>query len=343
MGEYGRNAFVIPWTETWIEGLRGAPVSALELGASWQWRGGAAPVVLTGYNSTSMLAAVRRALGTGLAQGAYGGGDDPCPGERWFTVSDGRRLYRLEMIDLPETARPVLLARDSLPPAGMRLRIVATSARRPSINRTTDQPTGVICFTRGTLVTTPSGPRPVEDLVEGDLVSTKDDGPAEVLWTGARRMSGARLHAMPELRPVRLRAGAVDGRIPSPDLVVSPQHRILIKGPSARALFGDPEVLVAARDLIDDRGILVERGLSEVTYVHILLPRHQIVWANGVETESFHPASTNLETITEDQRAQLLATLPGIEVDPAAYGASARKALTADEAAIFGADRRPRH
>lgn len=148
---------------------------------------------------------------------------------------------------------------------------------------------------------------------------------------------------MPELRPVRLRAGAIDGDCPEPDLVVSPQHRIVLKGRIATALFGTPEVLVTARDLLDDRGILIDRSLAEVTYVHILLPRHQIVRANGVETESFHPASTDLETIGEDQRRRLLDIVPGIDADPHLYGVAARRTLSAEEAAVFGTEAAPRH
>jgi hypothetical protein len=75
--------------------------------------------------------------------------------------------------------------------------------------------------------------------------------------------------------------------------------------------------------------------LREVTYVHVLLPRHQIVWANGIETESFHPSNTALDTVDAAQRAALLQALPGLEADPQAYGDYARRNLSASEAAIL--------
>ncbi|MFD1808336.1 Hint domain-containing protein [Gemmobacter lanyuensis] len=123
----------------------------------------------------------------------------------------------------------------------------------------------------------------------GDSILTRDNGPQPILWTGHRRMTGARLYAMPHLRPIRFRAGALGSGRPEDDLLVSPQHRMLVQGPAARALFNEAEVLVAAEDLLNDRSIVVDHALREVTYVHILLERHNIVFANGMETESFHP------------------------------------------------------
>ena len=56
-----------------------------------------------------------------------------------------------------------------------------------------------------------------------------------------------------------------------------------------QALFNTPEVLVAAGDLANGRTILPDATVREVTYIHLMLANHQVLWANGVETESFHP------------------------------------------------------
>jgi len=354
VGEQG--VFIIPWSQTEVDGFRGAPPARIERDVCWSWHG--EPVALA-TTSDAVLAegpaalrrhaarAVSSLVGRAVSMQFLDLDFNAALLERSFTVSDGRRRYRATMVEVAEIARPLLLFIGALPPRGTPLRVVAVAGPGASgeaaVNRMTEEPTGVICFTPGTRLETPEGPRLVEDLVEGDRVSTKDDGAQEILWIGSRRMSGARLHAMPELRPVRLRAGAIDGDCPEPDLVVSPQHRIVLKGRIATALFGTPEVLVTARDLLDDRGILIDRSLAEVTYVHILLPRHQIVRANGVETESFHPASTDLETIGEDQRRRLLDIVPGIDADPHLYGVAARRTLSAEEAAVFGTEAAPRH
>jgi len=159
-----------------------------------------------------------------------------------------------------------------------------------------------------------------------------------VLWTGHRRMSGARLYAMPHLRPIRFRSGALGTGRPDQDLLVSPQHRMLVKGPSAQALFNTAEVLVAAEDLVNDHSVMVDRAVRDVVYVHVLLERHNIVWANGLETESFHPSNTALDMIEERQREGLLRLLPAIADNPQAYGDYARRNLSASEAAILRYD-----
>ena len=185
------------------------------------------------------------------------------------------------------------------------------------------------------MILTPDGLRPVQALRPGDRVQTKDDGAQEILWTGSRRMTGARLHAMPHLRPIRLRSGAFGMGRPEGDLLVSPQHRMLLKGPEARLLFNADEVLVAAEDLVDGRAVTVDRNLREVTYHHLLLERHQIVFANGLATESFHPAAAGFDTLAPDDRERLAAFLPGVEDDPLAYGDFARRRLSGPEAAIL--------
>ena len=122
---------------------------------------------------------------------------------------------------------------------------------------------------------------------------------------------------------------------PDEDLLVSPQHRMLVTGSAAQALFNTAEVLVAAEDLVNDATITVDHALREVTYVHILLERHNIVWANGLETESFHPSNTALDTVDPVQREGLLNILPEIEANPQAYGDYARRNLSGSEAAIL--------
>ena len=90
------------------------------------------------------------------------------------------------------------------------------------------------CFTRGTLIDTPHGPRPVEDLRAGDEVLTSDNGPQKIKWVGSRRIGLTGAAADPRLRPVRLKAGAIAPGVPSADMLVSPMHRVLIGGAQAQ-------------------------------------------------------------------------------------------------------------
>lgn len=339
-----RGTFVISVAQTELDGIRAAPVSALATGAEWRWWGDPVRVdgpadllLLDGAEGAADLhrraaRVARRLLGRDhFAAGRRAPDDEEARPAQSFVVTDGRASYTITVLD-PGAAPALLMIDGALPPKDTDLHVI-DNAVDPLRGANGDA--GVICFTPGTLIATPDGPRPVETIRPGDRVSTRDDGAAEVLWTGARRMSGARLHAMPRLRPVRIRSGALgDGR-PDGDLVVSPDHRLLITGGRADALFNEAEVLVAARDLIDDRMILSETALREVTYVHLMTERHQIVRANGLETESFHPANADLGLIAPEERAALLRIVPGLEVDPFRYGGYARRNLTAPEAAIL--------
>src|SRR5690606_4331467 len=111
------------------------------------------------------------------------------------------------------------------------------------------------CFTRGVAITVRDGQKPVEDLAVGDLVLTRDNGLQPIRWIGSRRIGGTVLERNPRLCPIRIRAGALGGNTPASDLIVSPQHRILLRSKLAQRMFGIDEVLVAARQLLDVDGV----------------------------------------------------------------------------------------
>src|SRR6056297_3402599 len=344
-----RGTFVISWTQTETDGLKAAPVESLDVGATWAWHGEALCVdgpnqVLRleqtrsdRINRKSAARMVRRLVGAALCpERNYRDIDVAEPlMDSSFVVTDGARSYTVTLIEVGGGAAPLLMFLDEIPPAGIEMWVV-----HHTLDRTTDRSTGidsggVICFTPGTRIETPQGPRLVEELREGDRVQTKDNGAEEIQWIGSRRMSGARLFAMPHLRPVRIRAGALGVSRPDQELLVSPEHRMLVQGEVAQALFNTPEVLVSAKDLANGSTIKVDLAVREVTYVHLLLPRHQVLWANGIETESFHPASTAMSTLDDDDRLRLLSLFPALEQEPHVYGSFARRSLSGSEAAIL--------
>lgn len=343
-----QGTFVISWAQTEVDGCTGAPVRALGVGSSWRWRGEAlrvdGPSGLLLLDGAEGEADLRRRAARGV-QKLVGAALDKAPGKllrqpddpfenTGFEVTDGRRSFHATLIDTGQ-GHPLLMFLNATPPPDTDLWVAHAQMQPSHLNRLTDQPTGVICFAAGTRIRTEIGDIAVEDIREGDRIQTRDDGPGEVLWVGHRHISGARLYAMPELRPVRLRAGALGLDRPDDDLIVSPRHRVLVRSHQARALWGEEEVLVAAQDLIDDRRIHVDHALREVTYYHLLLERHQVVWGNGLETESFHPANAALESVDPAQRAQLVDMYPELDDDPAAYGDFARRNLSRAEAAIM--------
>ena len=173
-------------------------------------------------------------------------------------------------------------------------------------------PGGLVCFTPGTEITTEDGPKKIEDIGPGDRVMTRDNGPQEVVWIGHRRMSGARFFALPGERPIRIRQGGLQGAGPYEDLVVAPDQRILRRDRRARVLWDEAEVLVRACDLLGQPGVSIDHQLTETFYINLMLDNHEVIWANGMEVESFHPGMAGLDGLVEDAKKSLLDLRPDL-------------------------------
>ena len=337
-----RGTFVISWSQTQTDGETAAKPETLAAGKTWRWDGEVvridgpgALLRLDGANGDAELRQraaerVRKLVGAARArttdfESIDVSGQTPLADD-CFAVTDGREAYVATMIAV-DGSDPLVMFVDKVPPKSRDLWVVETcidpkgAARAPEDAR-------MICFTPGTKIRVAEGSVDVALLRPGDLVQTKDNGLQRVLWSGSRRISGARLHVMPRLAPVRIMAGALGQGRPEDPLLVSPEHRMLVKGAPAQSLFNTDEVLVAAKDLVDGRNLWIDRMVREVTYVHVLLERHEIVFANGLETESFHPAQAALSSL---QAQEISEALPD-----AASGEFARRVLSHSEAAILG-------
>lgn len=185
----------------------------------------------------------------------------------------------------------------------------------------------VPCFVSGTMIRTDRGDVPVERLRVGDLVRTRDDGLQPVRWIGRRMVP-----AEGKMAPVRIAANTLGDH---GAVSVSPLHRLLIRNCHADLLYGSSEVLIAARDLIDGRAVRQITG-GWVEYVHLLFDRHQIVWSNGLMSESFLPGPQTTASFEQDMVAELKALFP--DLDPTTgkgYGPAARPALRRYEARLL--------
>lgn len=258
---------------------------------------------------------------------------DNGPSGAFIVVTDGRRTWTIEVLRAGDGRKPLLIFDQDVPPRDTELWIVKHTLGSSETNEKARK--GVICFTPGTMIATPNGPRDILHLQAGDKVQTQDNGIAEILWMGSQHLSAARLRAMPEMRPVRLKAGALDRGVPDDGLLVSPDHRLVVNGAKARAIFGQDELLVAAKDLINDHTIIRDHSVAGVSYIHMLLEHHQIVFANGVPTESFHPAHASLKSLSPAEQARLFAQLPELEGNASSYGGFARRMLAQSDAALL--------
>lgn len=165
----------------------------------------------------------------------------------------------------------------------------------------------VPCFTNEAVISTAMGPRAIEDLRVGDLVKTRDSGLVPIRWIGA-----ATCAAEGNVTPVRIPRGALGCGLPVRDLIVSPQHRILFRSRAAHRMFGEAEVLIPARKLVGFSGIAEAQDLQEVTYMHLLFDRHEVMFANGAPSESLLLAEQSLHAIGSEGQAELATLFPDL-------------------------------
>lgn len=191
------------------------------------------------------------------------------------------------------------------------------------------------CFTPGTRIATPKGEVAVERLQTGDRVLTRDNGIQTIRWVGQKKLDHLQLKMLKELRPVRIKAGALGAGKPERDMMVSPMHRMLVVSDVARMHFGQSEVLVPAKDLLAIEGVEIAE-VPYVTYVHFMCDQHEIVLSDGAWSESFQPGDLSLKGLDEDQRSEVFGLFPDLSGKGVTkkYPA-ARKSLKPTEAAVL--------
>ncbi|AKS46067.1 Ca2+-binding protein, RTX toxin-related [Octadecabacter temperatus] len=191
------------------------------------------------------------------------------------------------------------------------------------------------CFTPGTTIATPKGERLVEELREGDRIITRDNGIQEIRWVGRKEMSGKSLVANPHLKPILVRAGSLGNGLPERDMLVSPNHRMLVASEKTQLYFEEREVLAAAKHLVGSEGIHAVDVMG-TAYIHFMFDRHEVVLSNGAWTESFQPGDYSLKGIGNSQRNEIFELFPELQEKQGLEGyQSARRALKKHEAKLL--------
>jgi len=201
---------------------------------------------------------------------------------------------------------------DVIPPAGVALEVIDAfegpgASGQPSIDQS--EVAVPACFTPGTSIETPYGPRRVETLRAGDLVTTYDKGPEPLLWVGQTVFARQDLRKRPEMRPILIRKDAFGPGIPCRDMRVSPLHRILLSGPAAELLFGEPEVLAAAQHLVDGDRICVDTCARRVIYLHVQCAAHELLISDGLPSESYNPGPLSIRSSSQTLQTRLLSAM----------------------------------
>lgn len=248
-----------------------------------------------------------------------------------FEVTDGTTTWRVAVIDVDLNNNDTIEAGaengyylvfpDGMPPADTDLTVGAIVENDNSTPHLGLGAT-VVCFAADTLIETAEGPRPVQALRVGDRVLTRDAGLQPLRWAGTTTVP-----AMGDLAPIVVSAGVFGNEA---DLIVSPQHALLVEDWRAELLYGAPDVLVRAVDLLAHDGVY-RRPAGTITYCHILFDAHQLVRASGLWSESLYPGDMTLQTVNPAARAEIERLFP----DLAAYGPKAARCLRHFEAACL--------
>ncbi len=202
--------------------------------------------------------------------------------------------------------------------------IYTTTSNRLVADR---QSTNFVCYAGGTKILTERGEILVEQLNAGDLVLTLDRGPQPIRWTRCDQ------HPLDDTeddtKPVQIKAGAIGHSLPSHDLIVSPQHRILVGGCGQLDGVFDGQRFAPAKSLTAVPGIRHMKGKTQITWVHFACDRHEVVTANGCLSESLLLGPMVVNGMSADERRELtdlFGTAP--TPDAALNGPPARKCLT---------------
>ena len=195
------------------------------------------------------------------------------------------------------------------------------NSERTSFNAGNQYSDYIACFTLATRIRTPDGDRQIETLRPGDLVSTMDNGAQPLRWIGHRTVPAKGSYA-----PVHFESGTLANEAP---LLVSPEHRMLVTGPTVAYYFGLSSVLVSAKSLVNGSTIRYVTGGS-VTYFHMLFDRHEIVWAEGTPSEALLATDYSLNGLTSSAQAEICALFPEMR-----HRQTARTCLSSNEAAVL--------
>ncbi len=191
------------------------------------------------------------------------------------------------------------------------------------------------CFTPGTLIATPRGEVPVESLQAGDKVVTRDNGIQEIRWTGEKALTGQDLRLNSHLQPIFIKRGALGNGLPEQDMMVSPNHRLLVANDRTQLYFDEHEVLVAAKHLVGTQGVHAVEAIG-VNYIHFMFDRHEVVLSNGAWTESFQPGDYTLKGMGNAQRTEIFELFPELKSEKGLEDyQAARRTLKRHEARLL--------
>lgn len=191
-----------------------------------------------------------------------------------------------------------------------------------------------LCFASGTRLLCEDGEyRLVEDLHEGDLVMTKDNGLKPIKWIGGSEVTSETLDQFPNRRPIVFDTGVIGNDRP---LRVSPQHRISTVGTPFENAIEGVETIMPAKFFVNDQTIMIDNSCEPLTYYHVMFDQHELVKSEGAWTESYYPGAYSMDTMPDATREEITFFFPelsnGVDVE---FGPHTRTVLKRKDVKII--------
>ncbi|MBB5723406.1 MAG: hypothetical protein ACJAVZ_004802 [Afipia broomeae] len=189
------------------------------------------------------------------------------------------------------------------------------------------------CITPGAMITTPDGFTDVAALKSGDLVETLDHGTVPLAWVGRRTLD---LTNRATGKPILIKTSFFGEQQPSRDLILSPDHRILVNDPACKFLFETSEVLAPSKGLVGLPRIREMRGRRHIEYITLFTEQHEIIFANGLAVETLYPGPEALHRLGALGRAKILSVCPALRhQSPSVVYPGARRLLSVRESKVL--------
>lgn len=191
----------------------------------------------------------------------------------------------------------------------------------------------LVCFLHGTLIATPDGERRIETLKPGDLILNTNGDAIPLRWVGSRVVSLLELLIYPNLRPIMIEADHFGPGAPHSILGLSPQHRIAMSGWQVELFFGCDAVLVPAGQVPNLTA--QSTAATPIEYFHLLFDHHEMIWSNGLATESFQLGERGLLSLNQADISAILSAKPEDQQPAVAVRPDCHRSLRSFETQIL--------
>jgi hypothetical protein len=220
-----------------------------------------------------------------------------------LTLNDGGTAIYNSSASMPSTGDLVFGSTPDLEVAKVNILVDATVLDANGVSASflgaLDVPTGVQivpCYCPGTLIRTDSGDVPVESLAIGDGVVTVSGESRAIKWIGRRVVSTVFAEPLRFL-PIRIKVSALADNVPSRDLLLSPDHAVLVD-----------DVLIQAGALVNGTSVVRANDMPVTfTYYHVELDDHSLILAENTLAETF---VDNVDRMAFDNWAEYEALYP---------------------------------